>query len=345
MDVMLMLEAGSLTAVYSDFKATADAEGRGLTLREFVRSFLRHVPPDRYKRDALALTKQLIEIFDVIDVNGDASMEWSEFVSFCIEAGMAAVRRGPKAACALQHDARFLDGDSARSSAGGGHGFTHAAFVADLNALVVVEGGPQCGKTLRFLTPRLAPVCVLDAAGAIRANKRSLDMSVVAAFAYVPAERLMAVLLSSHVVGLWALAGESDAWRFVDTLPRPPASEGAGGGGLVTTLVYDAFSHTLVLGSSNGLLHAYSPVTRKLLRSFNCASPAGAAEGSSTWLPGPGSCVHRDVILSLCAVPSQGLLCSSCLDGTLAIWDTGRWRLRRTLTSGAHAPGGHLTKL
>lgn len=32
MDVMLLLESDSLKAVYSDFKAVADAEGRGLTL-------------------------------------------------------------------------------------------------------------------------------------------------------------------------------------------------------------------------------------------------------------------------------------------------------------------------
>ena len=143
MDVMLMLEAGSLTAVYSDFKATADAEGRGLTLHEFVRSFLRHVPPHRYQRDALALTKQLIELFDVIDVNGDAAMEWSEFVSFCIEAGMAAVKREPKAAFSLRHDARLqLDARDAATGGGGGGGFTHAAFVADLNALVVSRAAP-----------------------------------------------------------------------------------------------------------------------------------------------------------------------------------------------------------
>lgn len=336
MDVMLLLEAGSLTAVYTDFKAVADAEGRGLTLNEFVTAFLRHVHPDRYKRDALALVKQLIEIFDVIDVNGDASMEWSEFVSFCIEAGMAAVKREPKAAFGLQNDLQYTDavtggGGITGPQPGVSHGFAHARFEPDLNAVVVVEAH---SRVLRFLTPRLRPICSLDASGAIRANKRSVDMSRVAGFAYVPCERLMAVLLTSHLVGTWAQT-DKDGWRFLDVLPRPP------GEGLVNTLAYDSFSHCLVLGTSTGAIHTFSPKERKLLRTVNVPSSAAASEGTST---GPGGS-HHDVILSLCAVPSQGVLLSSCLDGTVAVWDTGRWKLRRVMTTGGRAPGGHVTKL
>ena len=251
----------------------------------------------------------------MIDVNGDQSMEWSEFVSFCIEAGMAAVKREPKAAFGLTWDMRYSDPISH------GSGYVHSVFIGELNAAVVVEKG---SKLLRFLSPRLVHVASLDASDMIRANKRNLDMSTVSGFAYIPSMKLMAVLLSCNLAGLWSLT-DKDTWRFADVLPRPP------GEGTATTICYEPCSHTLVLGTSTGALHIYSPGERKVLRSLTHAATEGAA--------------HKDVILSLVAVPSQQALVSACLDGSINVWDSGRWKLRKTLTTGSHAPGGHIQKL
>ena len=41
---------------------------------------------------AVALTAQLTELFAQIDVNGDGTLEWDEWTSFCVEAGIVATR-------------------------------------------------------------------------------------------------------------------------------------------------------------------------------------------------------------------------------------------------------------
>lgn len=45
---------------------------------------------DKDEESQVQLVKHLVELFEQIDVNGDGSLEWEEFTSFCIEAGMMA---------------------------------------------------------------------------------------------------------------------------------------------------------------------------------------------------------------------------------------------------------------
>lgn len=42
---------------------------------------------------ACLLWQDLCELFAQIDVNGDGTMEWEEFTSYCVEAGIVATRR------------------------------------------------------------------------------------------------------------------------------------------------------------------------------------------------------------------------------------------------------------
>ena len=118
MDIMMKLEGEALTSVYEVFKRKQEATGDGLTLEEFIACMVQFLTPpeaeelaswgkgthttdsafDEKKRrqeERVELVSHLIDLFAQIDVNGDGSLEWEEFTSFCIEAGMSASKTDP----------------------------------------------------------------------------------------------------------------------------------------------------------------------------------------------------------------------------------------------------------
>ena len=255
---------------------------------------LRHVQPEAYHHDALALVRHLIEIFRVIDVNGDRALEWSEFTSFCIESGNAAVQRVPKPAFSYLWDGKFSD-EYSRASA-----FAAVSFLPDLNVLLVIEAG---SKVVRLYSPRMAPLCSLDCGLALERGPRGVDASGAKGFAYAARDRLLAVLLSNHAVVLWGLT-DKDVWALEGVLPPPPPAC------LCISIAYDPYSGTLLLGCSSGAILCYSASERRLLRIL---------EG------------HSDVVLSIVAVPAQQGLVTSALDGRVLLWDMNRGKVRRAL--------------
>jgi hypothetical protein len=89
MDAMILLEGPALRHVYTVFKTVFEAGGGGLSLTQFCGAFTTAVGlAGAASAPARALTALLVDLFQQIDVNGDASLEWSEFTSYCIEAGM-----------------------------------------------------------------------------------------------------------------------------------------------------------------------------------------------------------------------------------------------------------------
>lgn len=60
-------------------------EDDGLTMEQFIKVMLIHLPETR---DKVGLVKNLIELFRQIDVNNDESLEWDEFTGHIIELGM-----------------------------------------------------------------------------------------------------------------------------------------------------------------------------------------------------------------------------------------------------------------
>ena len=67
------------------------SEACGLSLYEFVRAMMLRLGDTGLRDDELAA--KLIDLFEQVDVNGDGTMEWEEFSSFCIEAAMAATQK------------------------------------------------------------------------------------------------------------------------------------------------------------------------------------------------------------------------------------------------------------
>ena len=57
-------------------------------VRTLARQLLRETPQLRTKRQGLRLVKLLFDLFLQIDVHGAGIVQWGEFTSFCVEAGM-----------------------------------------------------------------------------------------------------------------------------------------------------------------------------------------------------------------------------------------------------------------
>lgn len=66
---MVLLEGDAMRHVYEDFRRVYEEEARGLSLLEFISSFVQHV--DTTHLDKTALIKMLVDLFRQIDVNGD----------------------------------------------------------------------------------------------------------------------------------------------------------------------------------------------------------------------------------------------------------------------------------
>ena len=147
------------------------SDHRGLTLPEFVQVICRHLPLHRGGAglrtgdgDACttkeALVSHLCDLFDRIDVNGDGSLEWGEFTSFCVEACGDGMPSGPAPLRFRLHDSGFADHASRGTIA-------KALWVPQLQRSLVCEGE---GAALKLYDPacRLAAVLVPTARMAAR---------------------------------------------------------------------------------------------------------------------------------------------------------------------------------
>lgn len=81
-DILSHLNYKKLEKISEDFRKNPK---KGLTLLEYLRVMLKHLPDIK---DKAGLVKNLIELFKQIDVNGDETLEWDEFSNHIIELGM-----------------------------------------------------------------------------------------------------------------------------------------------------------------------------------------------------------------------------------------------------------------
>ena len=133
MDIMMSLEGSALNDLRSRFETKEEEEGDGLDLDEFVDTFLEFLTPDQ--DDRKHLVTDLVELFHQIDINGDGTVEWEEFTSYCVEAGLLATRR-VKIPLKYQfvEDKRFVD----KYTKGELSGIT---WIPEINRLAVLEKG------------------------------------------------------------------------------------------------------------------------------------------------------------------------------------------------------------
>ena len=81
---MNYLDYRKLEKISGDFILIAGNEG-GLDLKTFTAVMLHHLPTPS---DEVALVRNLMELFEEIDVNGDSKLEWVEFTNHIIDLGM-----------------------------------------------------------------------------------------------------------------------------------------------------------------------------------------------------------------------------------------------------------------
>lgn len=94
--LMMMLDNEKLAALEDQFSEHPN----GIALENFVlllKSAIIHPEEDKYR-----LVNGLIRLFEDIDINGDGSMEWSEFTQYIIDAVIG------------EKDTKFFDGKISR---------------------------------------------------------------------------------------------------------------------------------------------------------------------------------------------------------------------------------------
>ncbi|KAL3661240.1 hypothetical protein V7S43_013849 [Phytophthora oleae] len=92
MDVMMRLKGAGFSTIANAFREREKRLGGGLPLLDFVEIVLPGLPRAKTTEDKSASVSALIDLFEDIDINGDGVMEFDEFTSFCVDAGMVATR-------------------------------------------------------------------------------------------------------------------------------------------------------------------------------------------------------------------------------------------------------------
>ncbi|KAK1937170.1 Dynein assembly factor with WDR repeat domains 1 [Phytophthora citrophthora] len=100
MDVMMRLKGAGFSAIANAFREREKRLGGGLPLLDFVEIVLPGLPRAKTVEEKSASISALIDLFEDIDINGDGVMEFDEFTSFCVDAGMVATR---SSAATLKH--------------------------------------------------------------------------------------------------------------------------------------------------------------------------------------------------------------------------------------------------
>ncbi|KDO23734.1 hypothetical protein SPRG_10512 [Saprolegnia parasitica CBS 223.65] len=93
MDLMMRLKGHAFKAISDEFKVReATLGGDGLPLQDFVEIMLRALPKPKHATEKAETIAGLVDLFNDIDVNGDGTLEFNEFTSYCVDAGMVATR-------------------------------------------------------------------------------------------------------------------------------------------------------------------------------------------------------------------------------------------------------------
>eukprot|EP00935_MAST-01C_sp_MAST-1C-sp1_P000880 g880.t1 len=136
MSIMMMLPTEELPSLRRDFDANPD----GLKLHQFIRAMThRLVKADDV--DTNSLVSDLEQLYQEVDVNGDGLMQWDEFTSFVIDAGMVSGKS--QASMEQKYVERTNFSDTAQ-------GAGHIRYFPELKQLAVCEGE---NNTVKFYDP------------------------------------------------------------------------------------------------------------------------------------------------------------------------------------------------
>ncbi|TYZ61783.1 hypothetical protein PybrP1_000382, partial [[Pythium] brassicae (nom. inval.)] len=148
MDLLMRLKSSGFAAVANEFREREKRLGGGLPLQDFVELVLQGLPREARSSaaDKRARVGALVDLFGEIDINGDGAMEFDEFTSFCVDAGMAAtIRAGAGASAGLKH--RYVrSARHAIKTANGCVGIDKVKWSGEFKKLLAVENTAKTVK-------------------------------------------------------------------------------------------------------------------------------------------------------------------------------------------------------
>ena len=337
MDVMMALEGSALHELRSCFELKQANQGKGLDKQEFVGELLRLLTPEG--DDVLPLLSDLIELFEQIDINGDGTMEWAEFTSFCVEAGLLATRR-VKVPLRYHYveDNRYVDTLTRGNVKAIG-------YVPELEQTAASDGAEP---VLRFYDDNMRFVGMLDLRVGVRTMMDLIEgdqidqflnpnelKACVDCFAWVPTLEVLAVASSDLSLSFWEQdPNHKGRWRFQG---RTVVNA------VVRKLVWD--EETQLLYSAGG-----HEVNKHHARANGRAGIVAGWHLHTTSLPGSTremlnatqhvafEGVHHDIAVDLVVMRHYKMLCSGSMDrkpkGNLAVWDLVTGKLKFLLEEG-----------
>lgn len=212
------------------------------------------------------------------------SLEWSEFMSFCVEAGMAAGATNiARPSFYFMYDNHFEDTRTRITGIG-------TMFYHPLTDMIITQ--EKDSKLIRFYDGRLHFLRALDTSTCVRREFRDINASVPLKFVIIDSMRTIAVLMSNFNIAMWRIGTRTFTYTGIIrrmSLDRSP-----------TEIYFDVVSNLLFVGQKDGSMAAYNPVTRLLVYMVQ---------------------EHKDVMLSLCSIPHRDGLASSSMDGQVYLWD------------------------
>ena len=143
-DIMNDLNYRKLELIYNDYELLSGAKG-GLDLTTFVKVMTEHFPN---RKDPIALVRNLIDLFQQIDVNDDKTLEWVEFTSYIIELGMVRKDSNHIDAIKTYYPAEIKDGKHDTE-------IEHMFYLDRLQQLLVMEKDAKTFKVYNAKTGKM----------------------------------------------------------------------------------------------------------------------------------------------------------------------------------------------
>ncbi|OQR95314.1 hypothetical protein ACHHYP_00118 [Achlya hypogyna] len=317
MDLMMRLKGQAFKAISEEFKVReASIGGEGLPLQDFVEIMLRALPKPKSPAEKTATVCGLVDLFNDIDVNGDGTLEFNEFTSYCVDAGMVATRV-KVAPLKYQYikNRTFVD----RTTQGGS--IEKLKWFPDIHRALAVEAKSTCVKVYPpdFLkaqevypasgpaVPSL-PTVVLPAAAPETDTGGSwaapaLDVLVLDA-EFLGALRLLAISTSNFVLSFYDL----DHYEYVMESQTSVAQ---------TLLRWCDPAHMLFSTGNNKILNVWSVARGRIALVKQLYQ-------------------HVDVVTDVLAVPQYDVVISSDMKRYIYLWDIQDCRPRGALVGHTH---------
>ncbi len=283
----------------------------GMKIQQFVASMLSILSIEE-REEQVKITVRLKELFAQVDVNGDGSMEWEEFSSFCISNGIKKTHKD-KLDQTYTYRADLLDQYS--------HGgfFQRLRYLPEISKIVACEGGKlslkiyevdAATKALQVLHEQLT-----------QPGKGTSGAAVDAAYAHCHK-----LLICSHddmnfrVYDLSCYSLERTRAPTQPVLVKTVKVESN-----QITLCWDTRTRRLFSSGIDGVVHIWNLTVQVATIELVHA--------------GTLKQVHTDIIKDMMSLPHNGVLVTAGMDSRICLWDTTSDTLKSTRTK--HTQGVH----